>query len=194
MINLKARYGILLFSLFLVLTACKEEYYPKPIGYFRIDLPEKNYIKFDTNFPYSFEYPAYSSIVPDPHPESNKYWINVEFNQFKGKVHLSYKAIQNNLNDYVEDTRTMAMKHIPKASGIKTNTYLNPEKQVYGLTYIIDGVGAASPLQFYLTDSSTHFVRGALYFHVVPNNDSLAPVIDFLKEDIKIMIESFEWK
>jgi len=186
--------NFLLVAFIIIWSGCNNDYYPKPRGHFRIDLPEKNYIRFDTTFPYSFNYPVYSTISSNPLSEENKYWLNVEFNRFKGKIHLSYKPIKNNLNDYIEDTRTLAMKHIPKASGIKTNTYLKPGQNVYGLTYIIEGVGAASPFQFYLTDSTKHFVRGALYFNTVPNNDSLAPVIDFLKEDIKVMIESFEWR
>lgn len=88
----------------------------------------------------------------------------------------------------------MVMKHIPKASSIENKQYENHQSQVYGLTYSILGVAAASPFQFYLTDSVDHFVRGALYFSTVPNNDSLAPVINFLKEDINHMIETFEWK
>jgi gliding motility-associated lipoprotein GldD len=190
MINLLP--GVLLAILFSF--ACNSDYYPKPRGYFRIDLPEHEYQSFDTTFPYKFEYPVYASILEDPLTRGNQYWINVDFEQFRGKVHLSYKAIDGNLNEYLEDTRTLAMKHIPKASGIKTETFVDENAKVYGLTYSIDGVEAASPYQFYLTDSTNHFIRGALYFNVVPNNDSLSPVIEFLKEDIRHMIETFEWR
>jgi gliding motility-associated lipoprotein GldD len=183
-------------SLFLVFfTACNEDYYPKPRGFFRIDLPEKNYNRFDSTYPYTFEYPWYAQIVGYPQNTGDqKYWINIRFPGFRGKVHVSYKEIDSNLNEYIEDSRTMAMKHIPKASGIKTERYSNPDRDVYGLTYAIEGVEAASVFQFYLTDSTTHFLRGALYFDVVPNNDSLAPVIEFLKADIRHLVESFEWK
>lgn len=177
-----------------LLTACGGDYYPKPRGHFRIDLPAKEYIRFDTAFPYAFDYPVYSRITSGSLSVNEKYWINIEFPRFRGKIHISYKQVDNNLNAYIEDSRTMAMKHIPKASGIKTETFANPLTRVYGLTYGIDGVEAASPFQFYLTDSTRHFIRGALYFNAVPNNDSLAPVIEFLKADIRHMIESFEWK
>ena len=183
------------FCVVLVLSAsCGSDYYPKPHGQFRIDLPDREYTRFDTTFPYTFSYPVYSTITQGSSRPEEPYWINIEFRRFRGKIHLSYKPVMNNLNEYIEDSRTMAMKHIPKASGIKTERYSNPETDVYGLTYEIEGVEAASPFQFYLTDSSRHFVRGALYFNVVPNNDSLAPVIEFLKEDIRYMIESFAWK
>jgi len=184
------------FSVFLVwvLSSCSGDYYPKPNGYLRIDLPEKKYVSFDSDLPYTFEIPVYSKVVPDNDPMAGKYWINIEFPQFKGKLHLSYKKINGNLNNYLEDTRTMVMKHIPKASAIENKTYENPSRKVYGLTYTIAGTATASPYQFYLTDSTNNFVRGALYFNVVPNNDSLAPVIDFLEEDINHLIETFRWK
>jgi gliding motility-associated lipoprotein GldD len=181
---------------FLVILAasCNNDYYPKPRGYFRIDLPEKSYIVFDSALPYKFEVPAYARVVPDTDPHAEPHWINIWFPQFKGTLHLSYKKINGNLTNYLEDTRTMVMKHIPKASSIDDKAYENPGKKVYGLTYTISGVAAASPYQFYLTDSTKNFVRGALYFNTVPNNDSLAPVIEFLKEDINHLIETFEWR
>jgi gliding motility-associated lipoprotein GldD len=181
-------------TLIILATGCDNDYYPKPRGYFRIDLPEKSYVVFDTTFPYSFEFPVYAKIIPDTDPHAEPYWINIWFPQFKGTLHLSYKKINGNLTNYLEDTRTMVMKHIPKASSIDDKAYENPRKKVYGLTYTISGVAAASPYQFYLTDSTTNFIRGALYFNTTPNNDSLAPVIDFLKEDINHLIETFEWK
>ncbi len=174
--------------------SCNNDYYPKPRGYFRIELPEKEYVKFDTSFPYSFEYPVYAKVASDYHSMAEPYWINIEYSQFKGKLHLSYKVINGNLTEYLEDTRNMVMKHIPKASSIENIVFENQKNNVFGLTYSIAGTGAASPYQFYITDSIHHFVRGALYFNIVPNNDSLAPVIDFLKEDIDHMIETFRWK
>lgn len=184
---------IFLISLATVVS-CNNDYYPKPRGYFRIDLPEKTYRTFDTTFPYSFEYPVYSNIIYDTLSEAEPYWINLKFPKFKGTLHLSYKTIHGNLNQYLEDTRALAMKHIPKASGIENRQFVNDDAKVYGLVYNISGSGAASPYQFYLTDSTRNFVRGALYFNAVPNNDSLAPVINFLEADIDHMIETFRWK
>ena len=88
----------------------------------------------------------------------------------------------------------MAFKHISKASSIENRVIINPEAKVFGLIYEIKGMGAASPYQFFVTDSSSHFLRGALYFNMIPNNDSLAPVIDFLKEDIEHLLLSLKWK
>jgi len=177
-----------------VLNACDQNYSPKPRGYFRIDLPEKSYVKFDTTFPYSFEYPNYANIKKDPHSPHEKYWINLEIPNFNATVHFSYKTVNGNLVDYLEDSHTLVTKHIPKADAIYDSLIVDPERNVFGLTYQITGSTVASPYQFFLTDSSSHFLRGALYFNTIPNNDSLQPVIDFVISDIEHLINSLEWK
>jgi gliding motility-associated lipoprotein GldD len=177
-----------------LITGCNQDYTPKPRGYFRIDLPEKQYVRFDTTYPYTFEYPAYSRIIFDNRPTSEPYWINIDYPQFKGRIHISYKPVKGNLVEYLEDARTFVLKHIPKADAIDDSLIYRPDDQVYGLVYYIDGAGAASPCQFFVTDSSSHFLRAALYFGVTPNNDSLAPVIQFIEEDIRHMISTFRWK
>ena len=167
---------------------------PKPRGYFRIDLPDKQYVALDTMRYYSFEYPTYSTITPDYHSLQEKDWVNVEFPRFKGTIHISYKQVNDNLGEYLEDAYFMITKHIGKATGIRDSVIINKEKDVYGLMYYLDGEGVASPLQFYLTDSTEHFMRGSLYFNVVPNNDSLQPVIDFITDDVRHLINTLEWK
>lgn len=177
-----------------LLAACDQQYTPKPRGYFRIDMPEHEYQVFDSVFPYKFEYPVYASLSPDKHSPDEPYWLNIDFPQFKGRVHLSYKEVDGNLVEYLEDSRRFVMKHIPKASAINDSMLLDRERNIYGLIYNIEGMGAASPCQFFITDSASHFVRGALYFDVVPNNDSLAPVIKFIRTDIDHLLETFEWR
>ncbi len=193
-IPINLRIVLFLLGFITMITGCDETYYPKPKGYLRIDLPKKEYIRFDTTFPYTFEYPVYANLVPDKSEDAEPYWINMEFPGFKGRVYLSYKKVDNDLSRFIEDSRKLVMKHIPKASSIEQKAYENSDTRVYGLTYTISGSDAASPFQFYLTDSTSHFLRGALYFNTIPNNDSLAPVINFIEEDIQHLIESFRWK
>jgi len=185
--------GIFITSI-LFFSACSETPTPKPRGYFRISLPDKNYRLLDSIFPYSFEYPAYARITKDVHAPAEANWINIDFPQFKGRVHLSYKTVNKNLGVFTEDAHELVMKHIPKASAIEEVRIENSKHQVYGLVYDIQGTGAASAYQFYVTDSTTHFLRGALYFNTLPNNDSLGPVIDFIKGDIQHMLETLQWK
>ncbi len=122
------------------------------------------------------------------------YWFNIVYKPFNAQLHFSYKVIHGNLKKYLDDSRTLVNKHIPKANAIQQREYLDPANKVYGLVFDIKGSDAASTYQFYLTDSVAKFVRGALYFNLVPNNDSLLPVIGFLKEDIQHMIATFRWK
>lgn len=167
---------------------------PKPKGYFRIDLPEKNYVKVDTIGRYAFETPDYAVITHDPLSPNEKNWINVEMPQFKASFHLTHKDVHGNLGEYLEDVHLMITKHLQKANGMNDSLIVNPEHRVYGMLIEMDGKGVATPLQFYLTDSTANFLRGALYFNFVPNNDSMQPVIDYLRQDIDRMINTLEWK
>jgi len=183
--------GMLAFLLLVLMTgilvtpSCSSDYTPKPRGYFRIAIPETKYLLLDSVYPYSFEYPSYARITNDPLSPDEKDWI-----------HISYKTLtdKNSLVKYTEDTRTLALKHMAKASGIRQIAINDPKRRVYGLVYEINGMGAASPYQFYLTDSTSHWLRGSLYFDVIPNNDSLAPVIDCVKKDIQHIFETLNWK
>lgn len=184
-----------LFALILILTfSCQQDYIPKPHGYFRIDFQEKTYHQFDSiALPYSFDIPGYSKVVPDHDRLAEQYWVNLKIPAHKAEVHISYKKVDKNLAKLMEDSRTLAYKHSIKADAINERIFVNPKKNVYGTIYLIDG-NAASPLQFYLTDSTQNFLRGALYIKEVPNIDSLRPVIDFLTPDVIRLIETTEWK
>ena len=174
--------------------SCKKDYIPKPRGYFRISFQEKAYHKFDSvSLPYRFDIPDYSQIEPDRDRLAEPFWINLKVPAHKAEVNISYKKIENNLEKLMEDSRTLAYKHSIKADAINERIFVNPEKKVYGTIYQIEG-NAASPLQFYLTDSTHNFLRGALYIREVPNIDSLRPVIDFLIPDVIRLIETTEWK
>jgi gliding motility-associated lipoprotein GldD len=171
---------------------CHRTYTPKPKSYFRIDFPEKKYTTYHSECNYSFEYPVYGVVVPYRGPDAEPCWINVEFPGFRGKIHLTYKTLDHNLGTYVEDIHTLAYKHIIKADDIIEKPVSYPERKVYGLIYDIRG-NTASSLSFFLTDSTRNFLSGSLYFSVVPNKDSLAPVIRFFSEDINHLIETLRW-
>ena len=181
------------FLFIFIIISCSEKYVPKPRAYFRIGFQEKTYHKIDSAaLPYRFDIPGYSKIIKDNERLAEPYWVNLEFPAHKAEVHISYKKINNNLTQLTEDSRTLAYKHTIKADAINERVYVNREKKVYGTIYMIDG-NAASPLQFYLTDSTKNFLRGALYIREVPNIDSIRPVIDFLTPDIIRLIETTEW-
>lgn len=173
--------------------SCTDSYTPKPRGYFRIEFPDHEYTAFNDMAPFSFEIPKYSFIAPDSSSMAEPHWYNLVFPSMKGKIHLSYKTLNNDLSKYVEDSRLLAYKHTIKADDIIDHPFIDPKNKVYGIMYEIKG-NAASPFQFFATDSSKHFIRGSLYFNVYPNKDSLAPVFTFIKEDIVHLIETIRWK
>jgi len=179
--------------LVLNLPACQDNNYtPKPRGYFRIDLPHKAYKTYQGTCPFTFEYPEYSSVEIDDERDAKPCWLNIRFQTFNATIHLSYNEVKNNLSKFTEDSRTLTNKHIIKASGIDESVITTPHN-VYGVKFDIEG-NTASSVQFYATDSLHHFLRGALYFNVAPQVDSLYPVIRFVEADIDHLVETLQWK
>ncbi len=192
------KYKLIMLFFFFVVWGCGEKYTPKPRGYFRIDFPEKKYRLIQKDLPYHFEIPDYASITPDRLNSEHQYWINVLVPENKAEIHISYYRLENGvenrkqLSEFIEESRRLAYKHTIKADAINEQVYVNPEKKVFGTVYRIEG-NAASPMQFFLTDSTANFLRGAFYIREVPNIDSLKPVINFLEPDIIHMIETTTW-
>ncbi|CAN5220667.1 gliding motility lipoprotein GldD [soil metagenome] len=183
----------------LLLSGCDDPIYtPKPKGYFRIELPGKAYQTYSSECPYSFEYPVYAKV--ERHNTffgedfSDSCWLDIRIPTLTGDIHLSYKNINetNTLEKLVEDAHQMAYKHTVKADYIDESLIRTPTG-VGGILYELGG-NSASNIQFYVTDSTKHFLRGSLYFGATPNQDSLAPVIQFVRADMLHLIETLEWK
>ena len=191
---------LFLVGIILIVGGCKEKFTPKPRGFFRIDFPEKKYHKISKEFPYRFEVANYSEIIKDIHNPNEPYWINVTVPENKAEIHISYYSLDKednsslvHLAELMEETRRLAYKHTIKADAIEEQVFMNPAEKVYGTIYRING-NAASPMQFFLTDSTHHFLRGAFYIRETPDIDSLQPVIDFFEPDIIRIIETTTWK
>ncbi|MEO7535563.1 MAG: hypothetical protein ABIU30_17025, partial [Ferruginibacter sp.] len=214
--HLVSNYLVLTFCCFLI-AACNSPYVSKKRGYFNIELPQRSYQKFDQpDFPYSFEYPVYAAIVKDStyfdtNPE-NPYWINIDFPQFHGRIFLSYKVIGGNamykikqpngtykdsigtnvFDKMVNDAFTLTNKNNVVSNSINDSLISTPNG-IHGVFFKVGG-NAATAKQFFLSDTIKNFIRGALYFDVTPNADSLRPVQDFLQVDLDHIINTFRWK
>jgi len=175
------------------ISSCRKTYSPKPRGYFRIDLPEKKYQNFKSNCGFEFEVPVYSEVKPVTESYAEACWYNIELVGFNANIYITYKSLNKNLPVFVEDIRTIVYKHSIKADDIIESKINRPEQNVFGMFYDIKG-NAASSVNFYITDSTSGFLSGSLYFNSRPNKDSLSPAIDFFREDILHLINSFEWK
>lgn len=184
----------------LVHVACNSDYTAgKKKGYFKIDFPEKKYQLFDRpGYPYTFEYPVYANVIKDStffDDKAGDWWINIDIPQFAGRIYISYKEIgpQNKFDSLVNDAYKMATKqHINISTGI-TDSLVQTHNGYGGLYYDLGG-NTATANQFFLTDSTKHFLRGALYFNAAPNADSLGIVNDFLRKDLQHLINTLKWR
>jgi len=179
--------------------SCKQTPVPKPRGYFRIDLPVKNFTKFNglsaqNVIPVSFMYPEYGNISFSTDDIIEPGWFNIDFPEYKAKIYLTYKPVRHNLESLMEQSYKMNVKnHIIKADAIEETIINDPARKVHGILYDLKGSTATS-VQFFVTDSIRHFLRGSLYFDAEPDPDSLMPLTSFFREDILQIIETVAWE
>lgn len=175
---------------------CKETYTPKPAAYPRVVLPTSHaYKPTPDSLPYAFKYSENAQLQPVINQGAEPYWLNIHYPSLQATLFLSYKSFQklSELNEFLEDAHKLTYKHVVRASAIEEAQINKPAQKVYGLLYQVAG-NAASPMQFYLTDSTKHYVRLALYFETSPNADSIAPYLTYVKQDVLHLIDSFQWK
>ncbi len=186
--------AVILILILTVFSSCNDKPIPKPYGYFRIDFPEKIYLNFDQNIvPFQFQYPFYSILIPNHNKKPGQFWFDLNFPSQNAQLHLSYLPINENLRFLLEESHSLAFKHQIKSNAIEDELIMIPDSNKFGIIYHIRG-NAASPLQFFITDSTNHFLRGSLYFLHSPNADSIAPVLHFIEKDIYHLIQTLDWK
>lgn len=188
---------IILFFCLLVF-ACNSPFIPREKGYAYFKFPEKSYQIFNSpQYPYSFEYPTYAYIDNQINyfgeSKSKDAWINIQFPSLNGTLYISYKKIgSNQLDTLINDAYRFANNHTNKATYIADSVFTTNEG-IHGVFFHIGG-DVATAYQFFLTDSTRHFFRGALYFNTTPNADSLSIYNDFLFKDVQHMVNTFKWK
>ena len=195
-----------------------DSYTPKPKGYMRIDLPEHNYWLVDTlpldtllwegdtiiaishdkpfhTFPIIFEANQCAQVSEKDAP-AGVTWIDITYPQWNGVIFLTYKHLRKptDLAVEVDTSYQLLSKHFAFASGVNELQFVNEDERVYATTYQLKGHNVASTFQFWATDSASHFLRGSLYIDCVPNNDSLAPVLEYLQQDVVRLVESLKWR
>jgi len=182
------KYTSIVLLLSIILIACDGEVLPKPKAFLSLEYPEASYAKVQSDCPYTFEKNEIAMIVP-----KKNCWINLDYPALNGTVHLSYIPINGNLDQLLEDVQKLTYEHAVKADAIDPTIYDNAEQNVYGMVYEVEG-NAASQAQFYVTDSTKHFLTGSLYFNIKPNYDSIYPAVVYIKKDIRKLIESLQWE
>ncbi|WP_033959828.1 gliding motility lipoprotein GldD [Psychroserpens jangbogonensis] len=176
--------------------ACGSDPIPKPKAMLRLEYPQPTYKKVGLPLPFTFEKNELAAPISKIKLDgvNNIYGVDINYPKLKGTVYLTYKKVKdNNLTDLLRDAQNLTQKHTMKADEIEGDIYENPENNVFGMFYEVGG-NAASQSQFYVTDSINHFLVGSLYFYAKPNYDSIYPAAVYLKNDIKHIMESIEWK
>jgi gliding motility-associated lipoprotein GldD len=197
--NKKIRFAIALITVFVVVLLTRfwfygsKSYLPKPLGYFNIELPEKKYQDYQTLCDLSFDIPTYAQVeLFRESANSDTCRFNILYPRFNARIHCTYLPVGNNFDVLVDDVNDIAWTHEARASAFKSTRISDLPRQMYGVVFDIEG-DAASQTQFFLTDSTKHFFRGALYFYNKPNPDSIAPVLQFVRQDIDRLINTARW-
>lgn len=178
-----------IFSALYLLTSCKEEVVVKPAGKLRLEYSTPLYKTVDTDCPFSFEMNDNARMV-----KKKGCNINVDYPEMKATLYLTYQNVnKNNLDSLLRDAQKLAYDHTIKANSIPEQPFINPDENVYGMFYMING-NAATQAEFYVTDSINHFLNGALYFEAKPNYDSIYPAVIYLREDIRKLMETVRWE
>ncbi len=178
----------------LLLLGCGDDSLPKPKGYLRLEYPDAIYEKAVIPLPFTFDKNQLSERISKVRSSGNIKGVDIKYPSLKATIYLTYKAVnQSNLDSLLRDAQNLTQKHTIKADEIAQREFLRSEDKVYGMLYEVGG-DAASQSQFYVTDSVNHFLSGSLYFYAKPNYDSIYPASEYLKKDIKRIMESVRWK
>lgn len=188
------KYIAILFISFLVFSCGGDEVLiPKPPTYLRLNLPKHSYHLFNDKCPYTFEISKAYSVDKVLEQNNETCHKEIKLGKLNGVIHFSYIDMIEPLARYVNYSNDKVDEHKIKASSIEDTKIIRTKDRVYGTFFQLKG-DVATPFQFYLTDSTTRFVSGVVYFNSVPNYDSLKPSLDYLKVDLMKLVHTFKWK
>ena len=176
------------FSIIILFTSCSEETLPKPKAFLNLEYIKPTYQELLLKRPYTFEFSERVKLKDSPNN-----WLKLEYPRLKASIDITYRKIDNNLRELFVESEKLVFKHAVKADQISSNDYSNSDKRVFGTLHEITG-NAASQIQFHITDSTHHFIKGALYFKTKPNYDSILPAVYYIKKDILHLMETLNWK
>jgi gliding motility-associated lipoprotein GldD len=172
----------------LLFTSCKDDVFPKPASHLRLDYPMAKYVGFEDQCPFSFEMNSNAIVKGE-----KDCGFTISYPKMKATIYLTYKPVNSNINVLLRDAQKLTYEHVIKADDISEQPYLNPSRKVYGMFYRVDG-NAATNSQFYVTDSTKHFVTGSVYFYAKPNFDSIMPAASYVRNDMQRLMETLRWK
>ena len=179
----------LIFSLLcLSLLSCGDDKMPKPTGQLSLEYPPAKYMKFSNSCGFDFDKNELAEVKA-----TSNCGLEIHYPKMKATLYLTYKPVQSNLDKLLTDAQKLTYEHAIKANDIAEQPYINLDNKVYGMFYQVGG-NAATIAQFYATDSTKNFVTASMYFYSKPNFDSILPAADYIKNDMRKIIESIKWK
>ena len=177
-----------LIAFIVVLVSCQERVVVKPAAQLRLEYPEATYVAAEFDCDYSFSMNQIAQLQ-----KRKNCWVNIDYPAINATIFMTYRPVEQNLDSLLFDAQKLTYDHTIKANKILEQPRVDPVNRVYGMFYMIDG-DAATQSQFYVTDSLNHFVTGSVYFNAKPNFDSIWPAVDYLRNDIRRIMESMSWK
>jgi gliding motility-associated lipoprotein GldD len=177
-----------LVSFCILIFSCKNDVIPKPSGYLSLEYAKPDYLHFENSCPFTFDINSNSIIK-----EIKNCNFEITYPKMKATLYLTYKPVANNLKDLLRDAQKRTYEHVVKADDIIEQPFNNSSDKVFGMFYQVDG-NAATNSQFYVTDSTKHFVACSVYFYAKPNFDSIMPAVNYIKSDMRVLMESLRWK
>jgi gliding motility-associated lipoprotein GldD len=189
----KIFFSLLILTSILASCGSDELTIPKPPTFLNVALPEHKYLHYAPDCPYSFDIPTIFKIKNVNYGAENTCHRDIELGPLNGTLHFSYIEMDKPLAEYVNFSISKVDDHKIKATAIEDENIIRPKDKIYGTFFELQG-DVASPFQFYITDSTSRFVSGVVYFNARPNYDSIKPTLDYLKVDLKRFLNSFKWK
>lgn len=182
------KYVLIVFLVLLTFLSCKEAPLPKPKSFLTLDYQNPTYKKIENSCNYQFEVSNFVQLKT-----SDNCWATLQYPALKATIHITYRAVDNNLDEILQEVEKLTFEHTIKADAINAIPYENFKTRVFGKLYNVEG-DVATNVQFRVTDSVNHVLSGALYFYARPNYDSIVPAVRYLEKDIMHLIETLEWK
>ncbi|MDR6968932.1 gliding motility-associated lipoprotein GldD [Flavobacterium arsenatis] len=186
---LKNSISVALFSAIIIcVISCKDDAVPKPASQLRLDYPVAEYVRYETNCPFTFDLNT-EGIVK----QNGNCNLSIDYPKMKATIYLTYKPVTNNIDSLLTDAQTLTYKHVVKADDIIEQPFRNPNDKVFGMFYQVNG-NTATNTRFYVTDSTKHFIDCSVYFYTKPNFDSIMPASSYVRNDLQNLMESLRWK
>jgi gliding motility-associated lipoprotein GldD len=179
---------LLVFGILFTIISCKDNAIPKPKAQLALEYPTAKYALLNDGCSYQF----YKNELAEVKKIGNCN-LELHYPKMKATIYVNYSNVNNNIDKLLQDAQNLTYKHAVKANDIAEQPYVNTKDKVYGMFYQVGG-NAATNAQFYITDSTKNFINASLYFYSKPNFDSILPAADYLKNDMKKIIETIKWQ